>query len=281
MSNYARTDLALEGVGERVVEGITRTKRGKCFDITEIVIESDEHGRPFGKPKGRYITMERNELAVTGEDFVEAASELAAELKQLIPEGGVLVAGLGNSQITPDALGPKTASMIFATRHLNDELPEAEEFSGLREISVISAGVLGQTGIESAEILYAICKRIKPKAIIAVDALACSDASRLGTTIQICDSGISPGSGVQNKRTELSYKSMGIPVIAVGVPTVVDMHTIIEGLTGSREGLRLPNMMVTPRNIDRLIDKSSKLLSIGINCALLPKFSPEDFESLV
>ncbi|MBQ7132300.1 MAG: GPR endopeptidase [Oscillospiraceae bacterium] len=281
MSDYARTDLALEGVGERVVEGITRTKRGKCFDITEIVIESDEHGRPFGKPKGRYITMERNELAITGEDFVEAASELAAELKQLIPEGGVLVAGLGNSQITPDALGPKTASMIFATRHLNDELPEAEEFSGLREISVISAGVLGQTGIESAEILYAICKRIKPKAIIAVDALACSDASRLGTTIQICDSGISPGSGVQNKRTELSYKSMGIPVIAVGVPTVVDMHTIIEGLTGSREGLRLPNMMVTPRNIDRLIDKSSKLLSIGINCALLPKFSPEDFESLV
>ncbi len=281
MSDYARTDLALEGVGERVVEGITRTKRGKCFDITEIVIESDEHGRPFGKPKGRYITMERNELAITGEDFVEAASELAAELKQLIPEGGVLVAGLGNSSITPDALGPKTASMIFATRHLNDELPEAEEFSGLREISVISAGVLGQTGIESAEILYAICKRIKPKAIIAVDALACSDASRLGTTIQICDSGISPGSGVQNKRTELSYKSMGIPVIAVGVPTVVDMHTIIEGLTGSREGLRLPNMMVTPRNIDRLIDKSSKLLSIGINCALLPKFSPEDFESLV
>lgn len=281
MSDYARTDLALEGVGERVVEGITRTKRGKCFDITEIVIESDEHGRPFGKPKGRYITMERKELAGIGEEFSEAISELANELSLLIPDGSVLVAGLGNSSITPDALGPKTASMIFATRHLNDEMPEAEEFSGLREISVISAGVLGQTGIESAEILYAICNRINPKAIIAVDALACSDASRLGTTIQICDSGISPGSGVQNKRCELSYKSMGIPVIAVGVPTVVDMHTIIEGLTGSREGLKLPNMMVTPRNIDRLIDKSSKLLSIGINCALLPKFSPEDFESLV
>lgn len=280
MSDYARTDLALEGVGERVVEGITRTKRGECFDITEIVIESDEHGRPFGKPKGRYITMERNELAGIGDDFLQACTELANELKQLIPEGGVLVAGLGNSHITPDALGPKTASMIFATRHLNDEMPDMEEFSGLREISVISAGVLGQTGIESAEILYAICNRIKPKAIIAIDALACSDISRLGTTIQICDSGISPGSGVQNKRSELSYKSMGIPVIAVGVPTVVDMHTVINGLGGVRAD-DMPNMMVTPRNIDRLIEKSSKLLSMGINCALLPRFSPEDFESLV
>ncbi len=280
MSDYARTDLALEGVGERVVEGITRTKRGECFDITEIVIESDEHGRPFGKPKGRYITMERNELAGIGDDFLQACTELANELKQLIPEGGVLVAGLGNSHITPDALGPKTASMIFATRHLNDEMPDMEEFGRLREISVISAGVLGQTGIESAEILYAICNRIKPKAIIAIDALACSDISRLGTTIQICDSGISPGSGVQNKRSELSYKSMGIPVIAVGVPTVVDMHTVINGLGGVRAD-DMPNMMVTPRNIDRLIEKSSKLLSMGINCALLPRFSPEDFESLV
>ncbi len=281
MSDYARTDLALEGVGESVCEGITRTKRGKCFDITEIVIESDEHGKPFGKPKGRYITMERAELAVTGDEFSSAVCELANELKSLIPEGGVLVAGLGNSHITPDALGPKTASMIFATRHLNGEIPEADEFNGLREISVISAGVLGQTGIESAEILYAICNRIKPKSIIAVDALACSDVNRLGTTIQICDSGISPGSGVQNKRAELSYKSMGIPVIAVGVPTVVDMHTIVESVTGSRSALDLPNMMVTPRNIDRLIDKSSRLLSIAVNCALLPQFSPQDFESLV
>lgn len=281
MSDFARTDLALEGVGERIVEGITRTKRGECFDITEIAIETDEHGKPFGKPKGRYITMERQELAGIGEDFCNAANELASELQKLIPQGSVLVAGLGNSHITPDALGPKTASGIFATRHFGEELPDAEEFANLREISVISAGVLGQTGIESAEILYAICNRIQPKAIIAVDALACSCVSRLGTTIQICDSGISPGSGVQNRRCELSQKTMGIPVIAVGVPTVVDMHTIIESATGTQAKGDLPNMMVTPRNIDRLIEKSAKLLSIGINCALLPKFTPEDFESLV
>ena len=147
-------------------------------------------------------------------------------------------------------------------------------------MSVFAGGVLGQTGIETAEIVKAVCREIKPSVIIVVDALACSDISRLGTTIQISDTGISPGSGVSNTRKELSYKVFGVPVIAVGVPTVVDMHTIVQSLTGSEPDRSLPNMMVTPRDVDRLTERAAQLISFGINLALQPKLTFEDVRGL-
>ena len=147
-------------------------------------------------------------------------------------------------------------------------------------MSAIAGGVMGQTGIESAELIRAVCAEIKPSAVIAADALACSDVSRLGTTIQICDSGISPGSGVANARRELSEKQLGIPVIAVGVPTVVDMHTIVRSLTDPTYEAELPNMMVTPRDVDRLTERASQLIAFGINLALHPSLSFEDVRGL-
>ncbi len=278
-----RTDLAVESVDASMLsEGITRVRRGKAFEITEIVIDSDEHGRPVGKKKGRYITLEGASFGRFSENFKEMAEEFAAELSPMIPEGHILVTGIGNNDITPDALGPRTVSKVLATRHLREELGEEDEFlSGLRPVSVTASGVLGQTGIETAEIVGGLLEKTKPSAVIAIDALACSGISRLGTTVQLSDSGISPGSGVQNKRRELSETTLGIPVIAVGVPTVVDMHTIVKEITGRRIAKDVPNMMVTPRDVDRLIERSSAFIAMGINLALQPGMKFEDVESVM
>lgn len=279
-----RTDLAVERVASvpPIKKGIHQTKRGKSFSITEIVIDDDSHMKTLGKGKGRYITLEGSSLSKFSDDYEDMTQELADELRRLIPEGEILVVGLGNNDITPDALGPQVAAKVLATRHLRDELDSEEEdfLTSLRRVSVFAGGVLGQTGIETAEIVKAICRELKPAGIIAVDALACSDISRLGTTIQLSDSGISPGSGVSNARKELSEKLFGVPVIAVGVPTVVDMHTIVRSLTGRDPDRELPNMMVTPRDVDRLTERASQLISFGINLALQPSLTFEDVRGL-
>lgn len=278
-----RSDLALEQVsGTELPEGVGMTKRGKAFKITEITIDDDRHRETIGKGKGRYITLESGSLSRFSDIYEEMAQELAEELRQLIPEGEILVAGLGNRDITPDAVGTQAAEKVLATRHLRDELENDEEefLTSLRRVSTFAGGVLGQTGIESAELVTALCREIKPSAVIAVDSLACSDISRLGTTIQICDSGISPGSGVSNARKELSQETLGVPVIAVGVPTVVDMHTIVRSLAGVEIDEELPNMMVTPRDIDRLTERAAQLIAFGLNLALQPALSFDDVRGL-
>lgn len=279
-----RTDLAVERVSAASLDerGIHRKMRGNIFNITEITIDNDDHISSIGKGKGRYITLEGHSLSRFSDDYEEMTKELAEELKRLIPDGDILVVGLGNNDITPDALGPQAAAKILATRHLRDELDSSEEefLTSLRRVSVFAGGVLGQTGIETAEIVKAICRELKPDAIIAVDALACSDISRLGTTIQLSDSGISPGSGVSNARKELSEKIFGVPVIAVGVPTVVDMHTIVRNITGIFPKKNFPNMMVTPRDVDRLTERASQLIAFGINLALHPSLTFEDVRGL-
>ena len=278
-----RTDLAVESFAEeRLPEGVRRERRGRAFEITEIVIEDDSCLETLGKGKGRYITLEGRSLSRYADDYEDMARELAGELGRLVPEGDILVVGLGNNDITPDAVGPQAASRILATRHLRDELDGDEEnfLVSLRRVSAIAGGVLGQTGIETAEIVRALAEQLRPAGIIAVDALACSDISRLGTAIQMTDAGISPGSGVANARKELSEKQLGIPVIAVGVPTVVDMHTIVRSLTGTDIEVNSPNMMVTPRDVDRLTERASQLIAFGINLALHPSLSFEDVRGL-
>lgn len=277
-----RTDLAVESIGESIREGITRIRRGNAFKITEIIIRNNKSGAEIGRKKGRYITLEADGFDRISKDFQSMCIEFARELSPFLPEGNILVAGLGNNDITPDAIGPKTVSQILATRHLKEELKNEDEFlSGLRSVGVIASGVLGQTGIETAELIKAVADKIKPSCIIAIDALACSDINRLGKTIQFSDSGISPGSGVQNKRRELSADTLGIPVIAIGVPTVVDMHTIVSGYTDAPVSTALPNMMVTPRDVDKLIDRASSMLAYGINMALHPQLDFEEIEAIM
>ncbi|MCD8187265.1 MAG: GPR endopeptidase [Ruminococcus sp.] len=279
-----RTDLALEGVASvrGRDSGIHQVKRGKAFRITEIVIDDDSHIDTIGKGRGRYITLEGSSLSKFSDEYEDMTQELTRELRMLIPEGEILVVGLGNNDITPDALGPQVAAKVLATRHLRDELDsEEEEFlTSLRRVSAFAGGVLGQTGIETAEMVKAICRELKPSGIIAVDALACSDIRRLGTTIQLSDSGISQGSGVSNARRELSEKIFGVPVIAVGVPTVVDMHTIVRSFTGGQPTRNMPNMMVTPRDVGRLTERASQLIAFGINLALQPSLTLEDVRGL-
>ncbi|MDE6774818.1 MAG: GPR endopeptidase [Ruminococcus sp.] len=278
-----RSDLAVEQVNtHNLPKGIHMKTRGKAFSITEIIIDDDSHRNTLGKVKGRYITLESGSLSRFSDEYEEMASELAGELSQLIPDGEVFVAGLGNRDITPDAVGPLSAEKVLATRHLKSEFDSDEEkfLMNLRPVSSLAGGVLGQTGIETAELICAVCRKINPSAIIAVDALACSDISRLGTTIQISDSGISPGSGVANSRKELSAATMGIPVIAVGVPTVVDMHTIVRSLAGIELPDDTPNMIVTPRDIDRLTERASQLISLGINMALQPELTFQEIQGL-
>lgn len=277
-----RTDLAVEQITDTLPSGVHVKKRGKAFEITEITITDDRHRQSLGKGRGKYITLESSSLSRFSDNYEDMAQELADEIRPLVPDGEIFVVGLGNRDITPDAIGVQTAEKVLATRHLRDELDsEEEEFlTSLRRVSTFAGGVMGQTGIETAEIVKAVCSEIKPSAVIAVDALACSDVNRLGTTIQISDSGISPGSGVSNTRRELSQTNLGVPVIAVGVPTVVDMHTIVRSLAGVEIDSDLPNMMVTPRDIDRLTERASQLIAFGINLALQPSLTFDDVRGL-
>lgn len=279
-----RTDLAAESVGRSgKIEGITVRHRGQAFRITEIEIDTDEHGAAVGRTKGRYLTLEQLSLHHSAPELRQQVTELADELRTFLPDGAVLVAGLGNADITPDAVGPETANQVLATRHLRRELrendPDTDFLRTLRPVSVLANGVLGQTGIETAELITALKQTVRPACVVAVDALACSDLSRLGTTVQISDAGISPGSGVENKRTELSLRTLGIPVIALGVPTVVDLHTVVRQ-AGSGGLQHVPNMMVTPRDIDRLLHHAARLMAMSLNLALHPELTYEDAEAL-
>ena len=267
-----RTDLALESISGLAGQpaGFTRHQRGKYFNITEICITDAETGKAFGKPEGNYITLSGESLSGFSAHYPEMTEEFAQELRNLLPEEGlVFIAGLGNQHITPDALGVQTAEKIIATRHLQNELLQEEEafLKHLRPVSVLAGGVLGQTGIESAELIEAVCRQIHPAVVIAVDALACTAPERLGRTIQIADTGISPGSGVSNHRKALNQETLGIPVIGIGVPTVINTKYLSE---------TAPEMTVAPRDIDRLITQAAHLLGCGINLAVQPEMRYED-----
>lgn len=286
-----RTDLALESVrnfsdhpetaDNPGQSRLIQHTRGKYFQITEIRIPDEAAGRPLGKPPGRYITLETAPLSGFSDQYESMAQELAEEIRDLIPhDGGILVAGLGNANITPDALGVRVTEKILATRHLQKELTEQDDdfLKHLRPVSVIAGGVMGQTGMESAEFLQAVTGLVKPTAMIAIDALACSELERLGTTIQIADTGIAPGSGVANHRKSLNQETFGIPVIGIGVPTVIGMQSIAEDIAGDSAGIPevFSGMMVTPRDVDRLISQSAYLLACGINLALHPELTYTD-----
>ncbi len=293
-----RTDLALEAreiwaesAREREqIEGVeTAQSTREGYPVTTVRITGEQGEQALGKPAGTYVTLELTGLKRREEDaFPRAARALAAELRELLPVGageGVLVVGLGNRAITPDNIGPGAVEHTLVTRHLVEQVPE--HFGHFRPVAALAAGVLATTGVESGELVRAVAERIKPACVLAIDALASRSLSRICSTIQLADTGITPGSGVGNHRTALNRETLGVPVIALGVPTVVDVATLCadvlaeagkgdlepEALRGAGAGL-----MVTPRDIDQSAADLAKVIGFGVNLALQEDLSIEDVE---
>lgn len=319
-----RTDLAIEAkeIYSSSNNGDINGVKVKEFEkeevyITEVKIINEIGEKNMGKPIGKYVTMDIPELYnYNGEESVRVSrvlSEVLSDMINLEESMTALVVGLGNWNVTPDALGPKVISRLMVTRHLKELIPD-EIDEGIRPVCAISPGVLGITGIETGEIIRGIVDKIKPNLIICIDALASRKLQRVNRTIQIGDTGISPGSGVGNKRMEISMKTLGIPVIAIGVPTVVDAATMAndtidmvldEMISQSTKGGEFYNMLksldkgekqklieeiltpylgdlvVTPKDIDIVVDSISKVIANGINIALQPALSEEDINKYI
>ncbi len=276
-----RTDLLTEQ-RENIqshISGIKSTEESfEGGKVSTVEIISEAAAKKLSKPAGRYCTIEFERLdRISDTDGIINA--VVGCLKNLAPEriDCALVVGLGNTDITPDALGPFVADGVLATRHLSGELKRTLGLEGLKSVCTVVPGVLGKTGIEAFDLISAAIEHIKPSLIIAVDALAARSAARLCRTIQLSDSGICPGSGVNNARKELSKATFSIPVIAVGVPTVIDANSLLhEDMRSDEE----ENMMVTPKDIDLLITKSSALLSRALNIFLQPELDITVIDSL-
>lgn len=287
-----RTDLAVEAIenhksaaalphvrqSDRILEG---------FAIHEVRILSEDAAREIGKPQGRYLTLELDALIRREEDaFPRACKALSTLLRELLPhpnDGPVLIAGLGNRMITPDAIGPQTADHVIATRHLIAQSPAI--FADWRPVSALAPGVLGQTGVETGEVICGVLDRVRPAAVIAVDALAAGRLSRLLRTVQLADTGITPGAGVGNARAALNKETLGVPVIAVGVPTVVDGATLAHEISSqlgqpaceALDDLSQP-VMITTRDIDREVADISRMIGYAVNMALHPHLSVADID---
>lgn len=320
-----RTDLAVEmrelykKDSGREVPGVEVEveKDEEDINITTVIVKDDEGARIMGKPIGTYITMDVPGIKHYDADLHDRISRAVA--KQLVKvvklekDQTALVVGLGNWNVTPDSLGPKVVSKLMVTRHLKKYMPEVLE-DGINPVCAISPGVLGITGIETAEIIQGIVDKVKPDVVIVIDALASRKMDRVATTIQIGNTGINPGSGVGNRRMELTKNTMGVPVIAIGVPMVVDAATMandtidmmVDNLIEQskdnkafysmlksvdkeekhrmiREILNpyIGNLMVTPKEVDALIEDISKTIANGINIALHKSIELKDINRYV
>lgn len=298
MLSMQRTDLAVElreDLDEaEVLQGVhvsTRVNRDNDIKETRIVIDTEAGAKKIGKPQGTYITIESEELRCSDEEYHEPMSKaLCHNLKQMLKDKKrILIAGLGNRGVTPDALGPMVIDNLYVTRHLIRKNIWIASY----EISAVVPGVMAQTGMESQEILQGIVGQIQPEVLIVIDALAAGNSNRLNKTIQLADTGIAPGSGVGNHRKAINCETMGVPVIAIGVPTVISVPAIVDdamdvmleafGKNGTREAMEefteqeryqlacemvepyLANMFVTPKNIDEAIKRISFTISEAIN----------------
>ncbi len=315
-----RTDLAIE-VSEALekespagIPGV-RVERFQHEEaeivITRVNIDNEEGEREMGKAKGTYITIESPNMQINDPDaHQEVIKVFARELLTLVPQTKdktVLVVGLGNRNATPDALGPRVATKVVVTRHIEDKLPWQIDNS-VCELSAITPGVMGITGIETSEIISGVVEKIKPDYVLVVDALGARNAGRVNTTIQINNTGIEPGAGIGNKRKAITQENIGCPVIAIGVPTVVDaatlvsdmMDILIESMLGETQDQafyemlerlskqekyllvkevlypHIGNMFVTPKEIDEVIEYLSTIIANGINIAMHPGIKPED-----
>lgn len=293
MSNK-RTDLALEAraIYEKdsgALNGIRSEEYERdSISVTKISVETEAGAKAIGKPIGTYITAALTEnWHYDSKMLLHAAHALSSELTRLLPgQGTVMVVGLGNRFITSDSVGPAAIEHIIVTRHLREAMPN--DFGEMRSVCALSPGVLGITGIETAEIVKGVCRHVSPQAVIAIDALASTGIDRLCRTFQISDTGITPGAGAYNSREGLNEQTLGVPVIAIGVPTVVEgMSFAIEALErfgipeeGALEMLGEHKLLVTPKDIDDLIVKSAKVIGYAINLALHGEMSVAEMEQM-
>lgn len=280
-----RTDLALEAreLWQESAERTTRLlgvkavkRRQEGYPVTQVDILDERGEAALGKPRGTYRTVDLTSFWKRKADFFpRAVRAVGGQLRELVPEeGSVLVVGLGNAAMTPDAIGPLAADSVLVTRHLIGASPK--HFAGFRPVAVFRAGVLGTTGVESAETVRGLVAEVAPAAVIAVDALASRRQGRMCATVQLSDTGIIPGSGVGNHRTALNRETLGVPVVAVGVPTVVDAATLAADLLESSGAAEVDpealnsgaGLMVTTRDIDRQVRDLGKVVGYGINWAL-------------
>lgn len=318
MISNKRTDLALEaheilkenelkntqGIQQEPAGVVVENAGTEDIKITRVRVVSKEGEESIGKAMGNYVTLEVPRLKendqVLYEDTCKALAQELVNILKLDEKSTILVVGLGNWNVTPDALGPKAVSGLMVTRHLLEYVPDQVQ-NGVRPVCAVAPGVLGITGIETGEIVKGIVDRVKPNVVIAIDALASRKMERVNTTIQVADTGIAPGSGVGNKRMELSLDTLGVPVIAIGVPTVVDAATmandtidlVIDSLIKeSKEDVEFYNILknidrnekyqliqevlqpnvgnfiVTPKEIDDVVEKIAKVIANGLNIAL-------------
>ena len=307
-----RTDLALETRELHAKPGRQDGIEAEEREVNGIRVTT-MRVRPGGeaqanKPAGTYVTLDVGPVwapGAQGGSMDAAASVLAEELRKLLPKetspkgrGCVLVAGLGNDRITPDSIGPRVVSGVLVTRHIRVLDQSLFESAGFGELAAVAPGVLGQTGIESAEIIRSVVERIRPSCVIAIDALASRRLARLASTVQLSDTGICPGSGVSNTRTALSKETLGIPVISIGIPTVVDAGTLAYDLLeelAEKEGYPadLPvfdkvveklldgagkDFFITPRDSDTIAAAAAGLIAAGINLALHDRLTPEEIQ---
>ena len=293
MNNNIRTDLALERHEmNQSAQGIDidKTEHGGVR-TTRVTVSVGEGEETIGKPAGTYVTIEAPKLELDVEVYEAACHAIADELRRMVSitdNSVILVVGLGNDRITPDALGPDTARQIMVTHHIKKSMPHILD-EGIRSVCAIAPGVLGTTGMETAEIVKGVVDSLKPDAVIAVDALASRSLERIGCTVQISDTGISPGAGVGNRRDGLNEQILGKKVIAVGVPTVTDARTAaLDVLAQSDNAPENPQinesmsqLVLTPKNIDLIIEKASKTVANGINMALHEDLTFEYIESYV
>lgn len=301
----------LRGTSGTEIPGVRMRETTSPHAVVTTIEILDEQGEQYmGKPKGNYVTIDAPSVRENNRDVHKEIGLLLGETLQQIlslgPDDSVLLVGLGNWNATPDALGPRVVDSTLVTRHLHNYCPD-ELRGGLRSVSAIAPGVLGLTGIETAEIINGVASKIKPDVVIAIDALAASSLDRIATSIQISDTGINPGSGVGNQRAGINEESIGCRVIAIGIPTVVNAaviaHNVVEALfdelktsptlyrlykninTATIEDVissvlspYKENLMVTPKDIDDLIDRMSRIVAGGIAQALHPAVGPDEFD---
>lgn len=289
-----RTDLAVEArelLRERSLEEIPGAELSQSsindIEYQILTVTTDDAAQRLGKPRGKYCTVEIDPVMRRDKDaFEDCVDALSKLLRSFFPQDSinkpVMLAGLGNRAITPDSIGPVVLESALVTRHLKQTMPE--DFAAFRETAAVTPGVLGTSGIESSEYIKCVVQRISPAFVIAIDALAARSLNRLCHTIQISDTGITPGSGVGNSRMALNEETIGVPVIAVGVPTVVDIRTVISdlGATCFVDDIAEANqMIVTPRNIDSDVTCISRLVGYSLNMALHDGLTISDIDMLI
>jgi len=303
-----RTDLAMESAGAlggRDLPGVHMAEwETGGVTLTEVRIETEEGARLLGKPVGLYVTMECQGVRRRDPEARQSISVLLGEeLARLLPKGDgapVLVVGLGNRTVTPDSLGPLAVDHTLVTRHLYAERPELTT-KDMSPVCAIAPGVLGVTGVETSEMVRAVAQAVAPRAVIAVDSLSARAVSRVASTVQLTDTGIRPGSGVGNHRAALTGETLGVPVLAVGVPMVIYAATIardafaalsdgedspereraLDAMTDELMNSELGEMIVTPREVDDLVNDAAVMVAGGINRALHPGLSEQEILTMM